>query len=80
MLGCPYAHAEYIGALLADALGYGYLDVRYSAPSPPISQHVTIALDNPMTVTYRRCPHQSPRRPCRPAPRRAGKGTAGHQS
>jgi transcriptional regulator with XRE-family HTH domain len=32
ILGCPYAHAEYIGALLADALGYGYLDVRYSVP------------------------------------------------
>ena len=32
MLGCPYAHAEYIGALLADALGYGYIDVRYSVP------------------------------------------------
>ena len=26
--------------------------VRYSAPSPPISEHVTIALHNPMTVTY----------------------------
>lgn len=26
--------------------------VRYSAPSPPISQAVTIALDDPMTVTY----------------------------
>ena len=34
MLGCPYGHAEYIGALLADALGYGYLDVRYSVPLP----------------------------------------------
>jgi transcriptional regulator with XRE-family HTH domain len=32
MLGCPYAHAEYIGALLADALGYGYIDIRYSVP------------------------------------------------
>jgi len=32
MFGCPYAHAEYIGALLADALGYGYIDVRYSVP------------------------------------------------
>ena len=32
ILGCPYAHAEYIGALLADALGYGYIDVRYSVP------------------------------------------------
>lgn len=32
MLGCPYAHAEYIGALLADALGYGYIDLRYSVP------------------------------------------------
>ena len=36
--------------------------VRYSAPSPPISQHVTIALRNPMTVTYRRHPHQPPGR------------------
>lgn len=27
--------------------------VRYSAPSPPIAQPVTIALDDPMTVTYR---------------------------
>jgi transcriptional regulator with XRE-family HTH domain len=34
MLGCPYAHAEYIGALLADALGYGYIDIRYSLPLP----------------------------------------------
>jgi transcriptional regulator with XRE-family HTH domain len=34
MLGCPYAHAEYIGALLADALGYGYIDIRYSLPMP----------------------------------------------
>ena len=34
LLGCPYAHAEYIGALIADALGYGYLDVRYSVPMP----------------------------------------------
>ncbi len=34
MLGCPYAHAEYIGALLADALGYGYIDLRYSVPLP----------------------------------------------
>jgi hypothetical protein len=34
LLGCPYGHAEYIGALLADALGYGYLDVRYSVPMP----------------------------------------------
>lgn len=32
MIGCPYAHAEYIGALLADALGYGYIDIRYSLP------------------------------------------------
>jgi hypothetical protein len=32
MIGCPYAHAEYIGALLADALGYGYIDIRYSVP------------------------------------------------
>src|SRR5579863_31341 len=34
MLGCPYAYAEYIGALLADALGYGYIDLRYSVPLP----------------------------------------------
>ena len=34
MLGCPYAYAEYIGALLADALGYGYIDIRYSLPLP----------------------------------------------
>jgi hypothetical protein len=34
MLGCPYAHAEYVGALLADALGYGYIDIRYSVPLP----------------------------------------------
>lgn len=34
MLGGPYAHAEYIGALLADALGYGYVDIRYSVPLP----------------------------------------------
>jgi len=34
MLGCPYAHAEYVGALLADALGYGYIDIRYSLPLP----------------------------------------------
>jgi hypothetical protein len=34
MLGCPYSHAEYIGALLADALGYGYIDIRYSVPLP----------------------------------------------
>ncbi len=27
--------------------------VRYSAPSPPIAQPVTIALDDPLTVTYR---------------------------
>ena len=32
LLGCPYAHAEYVGALLAEALGYGYLDTRYSVP------------------------------------------------
>jgi hypothetical protein len=30
--------------------------VHYSAPSPPISQHVIMALRNPMTVTYVRCP------------------------
>ena len=34
MLGCPYSYAEYIGALIAEALGYGYLDVRYSVPMP----------------------------------------------
>jgi transcriptional regulator with XRE-family HTH domain len=34
MIGCPYAHAEYIGAILADALGYGYIDLRYSVPLP----------------------------------------------
>jgi transcriptional regulator with XRE-family HTH domain len=34
MLGCPYAHTEYIGALVADALGYGYIDIRYSVPLP----------------------------------------------
>ena len=34
MLGCPYAHAEYVGALLADALGYGYIDIRYNLPLP----------------------------------------------
>jgi hypothetical protein len=34
MLGCPYSHAEYIGAVLADALGYGYIDIRYSVPLP----------------------------------------------
>jgi hypothetical protein len=34
MLGCPYAHSEYVGALLADALGYGYIDIRYSVPLP----------------------------------------------
>lgn len=28
--------------------------VHYSAPSPPIRQHVMIALNNPMTVTYTR--------------------------
>jgi hypothetical protein len=27
--------------------------VHYSAPSPPISEHVMIALSNPLTVTYR---------------------------
>jgi hypothetical protein len=35
-------------------------NVRYSAPSPSISQHVTIALRNPMTVTFVRCPDHSP--------------------
>jgi transcriptional regulator with XRE-family HTH domain len=47
LLGCPYAYAEYIGALLADALGYGYLDVRYSVPAPldldPADPEVTAA-------------------------------------
>lgn len=47
LFGCPYAHAEYIGALLADALGYGYLDVRYSVPMPldlnPADPEVTAA-------------------------------------
>lgn len=47
MLGCPYAHAEYIGALLADALGYGYIDIRYSLPLAldwtPADPHVTEA-------------------------------------
>ena len=47
MLGCPYAHAEYIGALLADALGYGYIDIRYSLPlaldRTPTDPHVTAA-------------------------------------
>jgi hypothetical protein len=38
--------------------------VLYSAPSPPISQPVIMALNNPMTVTYVRCPRSSPRRPC----------------
>jgi hypothetical protein len=45
MLGCPYAHAEYIGALLADALGYGYIDSLYSLPltldRSPADPHVT---------------------------------------
>jgi transcriptional regulator with XRE-family HTH domain len=47
VIGCPYAHAEYIGALIADALGYGYLDVRYSVPTPldldPVDPAVTTA-------------------------------------
>jgi hypothetical protein len=30
--------------------------VHYSAPSPPIAEHVIMALNNPMTVTYVRCP------------------------
>jgi hypothetical protein len=33
--------------------------VHYSAPSPPISQHVIMALNNPMTVTYVRCPRSA---------------------
>jgi transcriptional regulator with XRE-family HTH domain len=48
MLGCPYAHAEYVGALLADALGYGYLDVRYSAPMP-----LDLAPDDPAVTAAR---------------------------
>ena len=32
--------------------------VHYSAPSPPISQPVIMALDNPMTVTYRPARHR----------------------
>ena len=48
MLGCPYAHAEYIGALLADALGYGYLDVRYSVPMP-----LDLAPDDPAVTAAR---------------------------
>jgi transcriptional regulator with XRE-family HTH domain len=48
MLGCPYTHAEYIGALLADALGYGYLDVRYSAPMP-----LDLAPDDPAVTAAR---------------------------
>jgi hypothetical protein len=47
MLGCPYSHAEYVGALLADALGYGYIDIRYSLPLPldksPVDPQVTKA-------------------------------------
>jgi len=34
--------------------------VLYSAPSPPISEPVTIALNNPMTVTYVQQPPVSP--------------------
>ena len=33
--------------------------VLYSAPSPPTSEPVIDALNNPMTVTYVRCPHHS---------------------
>jgi len=33
--------------------------VRYSAPSPPISEHVIMALNNPMTVTYVHCPRSA---------------------
>jgi hypothetical protein len=33
--------------------------VRYSAPSPPISEHVIMALTNPMTVTYVHCPRSA---------------------
>jgi transcriptional regulator with XRE-family HTH domain len=47
MLGLPYAHAEYIGAILADALGYGYIDLRYSVPLPldrdPVDPVITSA-------------------------------------
>jgi hypothetical protein len=35
--------------------------VHYSAPSPPITEPVTITLANPLTVTYIHCPHQPPR-------------------
>ena len=43
--------------------------VRYSAGSPPIDQPVTIALRNPLTVTYVRCPdgHVYTRLPIPPA-------------
>jgi hypothetical protein len=33
--------------------------VHYSAPSPPISEHVIMALTNPMTVTYVHCPRSA---------------------
>jgi hypothetical protein len=33
--------------------------VRYSAGSPPISEPVIMALNNPMTVTYVRCPRSA---------------------
>jgi hypothetical protein len=39
--------------------------VRYSAPSPPISEPVMIALRNPMTVTYRPRPERRDHRPAR---------------
>ena len=32
LLGCPSGRAKRTRALLADALGYGYLDMRYSVP------------------------------------------------
>ncbi|XAS78299.1 hypothetical protein V3G39_17875 (plasmid) [Dermatophilaceae bacterium Sec6.4] len=40
MLGCPYSHAEYVGALIAESLGYGYHDLRYSV-SPPLDRAPT---------------------------------------
>ncbi len=50
MLGCPYAHAEFVGALLAESLGYGYHDVRYSVTLPldrsPTDAAVTDARTN----------------------------------
>ena len=39
--------------------------VRYSAPSPPISEPVIMALNNPMTVTYRPCARPARTSGCR---------------